>query len=177
MAYSKGGPAVWQYMAQIPAELETKVLRGAARAGGNVIADDARERSRSQDVSDGIINKVKASPGQITSTVSVKAGWARSVAIWLEYGTAPHFITVDDSQREGRSTKRINQLNKDGASLVIGGKFVGTTVFHEGAQAYPFLRPALDHSAVGAIAAAQSYINARVSRSGITGTAEPGDDE
>jgi hypothetical protein len=177
VAYSKGGPAVSRYIAQMPTELEAKVLRGAARAGGNVIAEDARERSRSQDVSDAITTKVKSSPGQIRSTVSVKTGWARSVGIWLEYGTAPHFISVDDSQREGRSTKRINELNKDGASLVIGGKFVGTTVFHKGAQAYPFMRPALDHSAVAAIAAAQSYINARVSRRGITGTTEAGDEE
>ncbi|WP_242183228.1 HK97 gp10 family phage protein [Sphingomonas sp. CARO-RG-8B-R24-01] len=173
MATVRGSGDVRRFLAQIPVDLESKVLRGAARAAANVIADEARDRSLSHVVTDSIVTKVRATPGQIKSTVSVKSGWARSLAIWQEYGTDPHFISVDDSQREGRSTRRINDLNKEGASLVIGGQFVGTTVHHPGAKAHPFMRPALDLREAEAIAAAQSYINARVSRAGITGSAEP----
>lgn len=154
-------------MSSIPAQLEAKVFKGAARAAAKVIADDARDRSVSGEVSAAIRTKVESLPGKVRSTVFVKRGWAHSLAIWQEYGTEPHFISVDDSQREGRSARRINDLNKDGASLVIGGQYVGKTVWHKGATPHPFMRPALDHSEAEAIAAAQRYINARITRAGI----------
>ncbi len=98
-----------------------------------------------------------------------------ALQFWAEYGTDPHYITVDDSQREGRTATRINRLAKDGV-LVINGQPVGMTVFHPGAQAYPFMRPALDMREADAVAAAQTYINSRVSRSGILGD-DDGDSE
>ena len=61
--------------------------------------------------------------------------------------------------------------------MIIGGKFVGETVWHPGAKPHPFLRPSLDIKGAEAIAAAQSYINAHVTPSGIVASAEPeGDD-
>ncbi len=176
MATSRGGSDVRRFMAQLPAELEKKVLRGAARAGGKIIVAEAKDRSISFDVDDAIVMRTKADAGRITVKITVEKGWARSVAGWLEYGTDPHFISVDDSQRGGKSVGRVNKLTKDG-SLVIGGNFVGSTVHHPGAKPHPFLRPALDIKGAEAIAAAQSYINARVTPSGIVGAAEPeGDD-
>jgi hypothetical protein len=174
MATSKGSAGVKRFLSQIPADIETKVLRGAARAAANVVAEEARLRSISKEVTDAITVRGSTKGGQIVAKVQV-VGKGAYLAPWLEYGTAPHLISVSDKAREGLSVNRINRLAKEG-SLVIGGKFVGESVQHPGARAHPFLRPALDSKEAEAIAAAQSYINARVSRAGITGSAEAGDD-
>ncbi|MBW6531924.1 HK97 gp10 family phage protein [Sphingomonas sp. RRHST34] len=171
MVTVRGKEDVARFLAQAPTLLEERVLRGAARAGMAVIANEARDRVASNDVREALVVTSKAEPGRVTSRLSVKPGWARSVATWLEYGTSPHYISVDDSQRGGRSAARINRLAKSG-TLVIGGQPVGSTVFHPGARPHPFMRVSLDTKEREAIAAAQSYINSRVSRSGIAGAAE-----
>jgi len=177
MATSRGGGEVKRFMAQLPAQIESRLLMGAARAGGAVILTEAKARSISQDVDDALSMKAKRGIGQVTVKILVNPGWARSVGIWLEYGTAPHFISVDDSQRRGMSVKRINTVGKEKGSLVIGGKFVGATVFNKGARAHPFMRISLDVKAAEAIAAAQAHINSRVRAGGIAGEADVGDSE
>ncbi len=176
MATSKGRAEVSRYMRQIPVVLETKVLRGAARAGGQVIADEAKLRANSEPVREGVIIRTKSEDGRVVVRISVREGWARSLGIWAEYGTDPHFISVDASQSEGKSVRRINEQAKEG-SLIIGGKFVGTTVLHPGARPHPFLRPALDNKQAEAIAAAQGYITTRLAREGLGGAEVPEDRE
>jgi len=178
MASATGRAAASAYMAKLPDQL-TRLLQGAGRAGGRVIADEAKHRSRSDEVADAIVVRTKSKDDRIVVRVTVKPGWAYSLALWGEYGTSPHFISVADEQRQGLGIQRINAkvLEADGdGSLVIGGKFVGKTVFHPGAQAHPFLRPALDTKEAEAVKAAQAYINARVSRGGILGGADQDDD-
>ena len=175
MATSRGGAAVRRYIAQLPAELERTVLRGAARAGGKVLVDGAKERSISSDDDDAIVMKRKSEPGRITVIITVEKGWARSVANWLEYGTDAHFISVAKEERGGKSVARINATDK--RSMIIGGKFVGDTVFHPGAKPHPFLRPTLDIDGPKAVAEAQNFINAHVTPSGIIASAETGDDD
>ncbi|WP_109808414.1 HK97-gp10 family putative phage morphogenesis protein [Sphingosinithalassobacter portus] len=180
MAWSRGASDVRAYMARLPQEIETKLLRGAGRAAAKVVADEAKERTLSSEIRAAIKVSTRSKDGRIIAKVQVKGDGAY-LAPWEEYGTSPHFITVDDSQRQGRSVQRINRLAKEKGSshsLVIGGAFVGTTVLHPGARPHPFLRPALDVKQAEAIAAAQQYINARVTRAGIIGNAEPeGDSE
>lgn len=177
MVTVRGRNEVKQFLARLPKEIETKLLRGAARAGGKVIAEEAKDRSRSKEVGDNITLRSSAKDGRIVTKISVKPGWSYSLGVWQEWGTDPHFISVDDSQRGGMSVPKINEKTKAG-SLVIGGAFVGSTVWHPGARPEPFLRPALDTKEAEAIKAAQNYINARVSRSGIRGSSETdGDDE
>ncbi|WP_294353324.1 HK97 gp10 family phage protein [uncultured Sphingomonas sp.] len=163
MAGVRGREAVSRYLRDLPEEL-TKVLRGAGRAGGKVIADEARAEVRSDLVRANITAKSAIDAEQVRVTVTVKRGFARSVGTWLEYGTDPHFISVDDSVRRGMSVGRINRAGSDEhkASLVINGKPVGTTVFHEGARPYPFLRPALDRKGDDAIGAAKQYVLSRI---------------
>jgi hypothetical protein len=149
------------------------MLRGAGRAGGAVIVDEAKERSISPEVSEAIVMKTKAEGSHITVKITVKPGWARSVGTWLEYGTAAHIISVaDDRDRQGMSIPRINKVQKAG-TLVIGGQPVGKVVNHPGARAHPFLRVSLDVKEAEAIRAAQSYINAHVKPSGVVATSEP----
>lgn len=178
MARVRGRAEVSRYLRELPADL-TKVLRGAARAGGDVIAEEAKVRSRSDYVSENIVANAQIEADHIRVTVTVKPGFARSLAIWMEYGTSPHFITVDDQVRQGRTARRINR-NGDAAfkaTLVINGKPVGTTVHHPGAQPFPFLRPARDAKARDAVSAAQAHINSRISNGTVLtdGDAEEGD--
>jgi len=172
----KGQAEVERFIAGLPTQIEAKLLRGAARAGGKVLLDETKSRSPAAEVTEALTLRTNSEPGRIVVKVSVKGHWPRSLAIWAEYGTDPHFITVDDSQREGKSVRRINETG--GGSLRIGGKFVGKTVHHPGAKANPFMRPSLDLSAAAARAAMQTYVNARVTRGGIVGSDEPeGTDE
>lgn len=166
----RGRAQVKAYMGRIPAELEDKVLRGAARAAARVVADDAKDRSISTEVSAAIKVATKRETGRVIGKVQVKGPGAYK-ASWLEYGTEGHFISVDESVRDGMSIGRINRLAREG-SLVIAGHFVGSTVWHPGAQPHPFLRPALDLNEAEALAAAQSYINTRITPGGIVGTDE-----
>lgn len=162
MATARGRSEVKAYIAGIPRAMEERVLRGAARAAATVVAEEAELRSISHEVSAAIKVATKREDGRVIAKVQVK-GPGAYIAPWLEYGTDPHFISVDDSQRNGMSVRRINKAVKEG-SLVIGGNFVGTTVWHPGARPHPFLRPALDTKEGEAFAAAQHYINTRISR-------------
>ena len=174
----KGRAETSAFLRNIPGQL-TRVIRGAARAGGNVIADEIKDRTPSDEVRDNVRLKTRTRDKQVTVKIDIKPGWGRSLGTWLEYGTSPHFISVDEAQRKGRSVGRINQQlseNDGAASLVIGGNFVGSTVWHPGARPFPVFRPALDTKERAALAEAQAYINNRVRRSGIVVTGE-GDDE
>lgn len=177
MATSRGGADVRRFIAQLPKQIETKVLRGAAKAAANVVAEEAKRRlgNRRAETADGtsvlIADAIKVVsrqvPGAIVAKVQLK-GPGAYVGRWLEYGTAPHLISVQDSAREGRSVNRINKLAREG-SLVIGNQFVGASVWHKGAREVPFMRVSLDLREREAFAAAQSYINSRVTRKGIIG--------
>ncbi len=170
MVTVKGKSAVKAYIAAVPGQLQDRVLRGAARAAANVVADEAKARTQSHEVAGAIKVATRREEGRVIASVQVK-GPGAYLAPWEEYGTAPHFISVDDSQRGGLSVRKINDQAKTG-SLVIGGQFVGKTVYHPGAQPHPFLRPALDTKESEAMAAARGYIAARVGPAGITGTDE-----
>ncbi|QEH81187.1 HK97 gp10 family phage protein [Sphingomonas sp. C8-2] len=175
MATARGRADVKRFiLEQTPQDLR-KVLIGAGRAGGNVVADDARERCKSNRVRNSIKVKVKAGDSKVVTSIQT-SGPGSAEAGWLEYGTEAHFISVDDSQRGGRSIRKINEADKaarragkiGGAeSLVINGQFVGDTVRHPGARPEPFLRPALDTKENEAVAAAQAHINNHVTPAGV----------
>lgn len=175
MVTVKGRTAAYAAFDNLPAAIEERLLRGAARAGANVLAADVRENAPADEVRDAVKVRVRSTPERITGTVTIVGLWARSLAIWAELGTDPHYITVDDSQRGGRSVRRVNDLAK-GGTLVINGQAVGTTVLHPGARAKPFMRVALDMKGTAAIAAAQAFIDSRVTPGGIVGAADAEDD-
>ena len=164
MAYARTD-GVKRMLAQAPAKLAANVLRGAARAAANVVAAEAKDRCISEEVRGSIQVATSARDGKVVAKVQTK-GEGAYIAPWLEYGTEPHLISVDDAVRGGMSVRRINNKVREG-SLVIGGKFVGASVQHPGARPHPFLRPALDTKETEAIAAAQAYIDNRLAKVGI----------
>ncbi|APR51992.1 HK97 gp10 family phage protein [Sphingomonas koreensis] len=171
MVTVRGKAEVQRYFRSVPDAIVKKVLPAAARAGGNVIAEEARDRVTSDEVRDAIVVRVRARDGRIVVKISVRLGWALSLGTWLEYGTSGHFITVDERQRQGMSVGRINALQR-ADSLVIGGRFVGRTVWHPGAQPHPFLRPAIDLKGGDAVRAMQGAITTRLKRHGLGSPSE-----
>ena len=182
MVTVKGKDAVKRYMQSIPAQLEEKVLKGAARAGIAAIKEEASVRVESEEVRDALtITRPKISGRVVSTRLTVRGNWAKSLANWLEYGTSPHVISGSKEALQGRSAGRINRLHRKaekagrtgpGHELVIGGRFVGQVVHHPGSRPHPFLRVSLDLKREDAYAAAQSYINRRVTKAGIL-PAEP----
>lgn len=170
MVTTRGKSDVKRFFAAAPAQIKERVLRGAARSAANVVADEARLRVTSDRVARAIKVRTRIEGDKIIARVQVLMG-GYNLPIWLEYGTDPHFISVDDSQRAGLSVRKVNSKTRDG-SLVIGGNFVGETVHHPGARAHPFLRPSLDMKESEAKAAAQHFILSRVKRTGIIGNDE-----
>lgn len=168
MPFIKGQSAVKTKMRRIPDHLR-RVLTGAARKGGGVFANYVKENTPSDAVREKVRVRTKLEGDYVRTTVDVAPGWARSLGHWLERGTSPHFITVDDGQRRGRGIGRINEQlreNDGNSSLVIGGQFVGTTVLHPGARPHPTFRPARDLMEGEAVAAAQTYINMHAGKLG-----------
>lgn len=189
MAKRRSNASVLRNLEELPALLVKRVLPGAARAGAQVIAAEAKGLLGGKRADGGGGNKVliadavkvraRKRSGLIVARVMLD-GPGAYVGRWLEYGTDPHFISVDPGLRDGMTARRINKRVKGGdaalhATLMINGKPVGTTVHHPGAAAHPFLRPALDTKEAEAKAAAQAYIQSRISRAGIVGSDDGGD--
>ena len=158
---------VQRYIRNAPDRIK-RILQGAGRAGGRVIATEAKAEAPAEATRDAIFSKAEVRSDHIRVTIDVKPGWGRSLGIWAEYGTVGHYISVDANQSGGRTTRRVNTLAKTG-TLVINGKPVGSTVWHPGARQAPFLRPALDMRLPEAIRAAQAYIDEHVRRGAMAG--------
>lgn len=158
---------------QLPAKIEANVLRGALRAGANVIADEARRLVpvNTGQLRESIRVSVRPFPGgKLVATV--KAGgrfkvYASGKAIkgaayktagaggkpayhapfyahFVEFGTARHWIKP-----------------KSRKSLFIAG-LLKELVDHPGARPKPFMRPAFDTKARAAIEAMADYIRTRL---------------
>lgn len=170
MPSQRGRDVVARHFALIRGVGTDNLLRGAARAGATVIADEAKrllgdkratvEGGAKALIRDAINIRMDTRDGRIIAWVEV-SGPGTYVARFLEWGTEPHYIRVADADRKGRTVSRINRQSKDG-TLVIAGKPVGPVVFHTGADKHPFLRPAFDMKADEAASRAQSYVNSKI---------------
>jgi hypothetical protein len=155
----KGGPELLRFLDELPKNLERNVIRGGLRAGAKVIQQQAKANV-----------PVKTGQGSRLSSYVKLRGSGSYLGLFIEYGVAPHLISVAEQDRPERATRHgprkasigtINKMVKRG-SLVIGGNFVGPVVMHPGHAAKPFLRPALDQKAEEAVTAMGAYIAHRV---------------
>lgn len=134
-----------KFLDQLAPTVEANVMRGALRAGMNVVKPiaQANVHSVSGELAKGL--KVGTQQRGGTVTANLKAtGPHRHVAHLVEYGTKAHNIPA----------KR--------GWLSFGGIFV-KSVAHPGAEPHPFMRPALDGQASAAVVAAAEYMKARLS--------------
>jgi len=173
----KGGDAVDKALSELPAKLQANILRGATREAAVVFAEAVRERAHSAEARGSVkVGSTRVMPdGTIRGTVQAK-GKGSYIALWEEWGTAAHFISVKDDIRPTTKTRRgvrvwgIGTINKAvrRGSLVIGKNYVGASVFHPGAAAHPFFRPGFDAGATDALRAYGSYVSTRLSKEGLS---------
>lgn len=161
---------------QLPKNIENNIMRGALRAGGKVIADEARRRVpvRSGQLQASIRVSVRPAPQGITA--SVKAGdrfrvfkgkgtatkapyrtkragggfdyHAPFYAHFVEFGTKPHII----------KPKRGKRL-----AFVVASKVVAVPIVrHPGTKPRPFLGPAFDAKWREALEVMEGYIAKRL---------------
>lgn len=161
---------------QLPANIRNNIMRGALRAGGNVIAEEARRRvpARSGQLKASIRVSVRPTPQGMAA--SVKAGdrfrvfkgkgtatknpyrtrragggfnyHAPFYAHFVEFGTKPHTI----------KPKRGKRL-----AFVVASRVVAVPmVKHPGTKARPFMGPAFDAKWQAALDAVESYIAKRL---------------
>lgn len=152
LLHVKGLPQLEKTLGQVPAKLEAKILRGALRAGANVVLNEVRSR-------------VPVKSGRLAKTLRISTGVRRGVV------TAR--VVAGDRKRgvfyahmvEG-GTKRHTIRGRRGKGLRIGGiegrVIVTNRVEHPGARARPFMRPALESSATAALEAVAAYIRKRL---------------
>lgn len=142
LVHVKGLADLQRFLDQVPAKLERNVLRGALRAGANVLkpAAQANIHSVSGDLAHSLKVRSDARGGRVTASVYTRHFTAR----WVEYGTKPHDIAPKNRQ-----------------ALSIGGLFFAS-VHHPGAKGVGFLRNALDTRAADAVVAAARYMQQRL---------------
>lgn len=142
-----GGLDLQKALSDLPAKLEANILRGAARAGANVIAKKAKELApvRTGKLKNSIKVGTRLRKGLVTATVragSNKTFYAR----FVEFGTAQHFI-----KPKKRKSLFFAGVTKEGAE-------------HPGASPKPFMRPALDSSQEQAVQAFADYVRKRLAK-------------
>ncbi len=141
----RGLAELQKFLDQLPAKIEANVMRGALRAGMNVVKPAAQSgvHSVSGELAKGLRVGTKRKGGVVISYLRAR-GPHGFVARWVEYGTAAHPI-----------------VSRGGHSLAFGGRFV-KSVLHPGAKPKPFMRPALDTQAQAAVIAAGEYTKNRL---------------
>ena len=141
----KGGAELNKFLQQLPAKIEQSVLRGALRAGANVVLAEAKANVpvASGELRDGLKVSTSSRRGRVIAKVKATGKHAH-IAPWLEYGTAAHKIVA-----------------KSKKGLFFGGLFV-KGVQHPGSRPKSFMRPALDGRAQEAVSAAARYMKQRL---------------
>lgn len=139
-----GGKDLAALMAQLPVEVETKLMGNGLVAGANRIRDKARSLVHEKSgLTRKAIKTVRSKPadGQVVVKVKLK-GRHSAVGNWLEHGVAAHQIWA----RAGKG------------SLVINGVPIGKMVRHPGFAPKPFLYPAFDTTAGEAVQEVVGYL-------------------
>lgn len=151
----KGFKELQAFLDQLPAKIEGNILRSALRQGANVIKLEAQQNLASNgnvktgELSRGLEVSTRLKGGRVTASVKAK-GKHGFIAHWIEFsGAAPHVI-------KGKNGKRLS---------FAGGVY--TAINHPGFAPKPFLRPALDSAASGALKAVGEAIKKRLTKQGI----------
>lgn len=129
------------YLQTLPAKVEAKVLRGAVRAGSNVMAAEAR--ARAPILKEEVDNRV---PGALKKSIRIMSTVVRN-------GTVLGGVAAGGGAKVKRGGIR-------GMADAFYAKFVefGTVKM----PAIPFMRPAIDTRAPAAVEAAGVYVRERI---------------
>lgn len=141
----KGLSDLQKFLDTLTPKVEANIMRGALRAGMNVVKPiaQANVHSVSGELAAGLKVGTRRRGGTVTANLKATGPHA-SIAHLVEYGTKAHFIQVKNSKW-----------------LTFGGIFA-KSVAHPGARPNPFMRPALDSQVTTATVAAGNYIKDRL---------------
>ena len=148
----------------LPVNIERNVLRGAMRAGQNVLAGAVKSNLKSNGSVDS--GELERSVRVRFKRKSEKFGWVRAFVFagnkkayyshWVEFGTASYY------SGNGRTVGAPYVITpKVAGSLFLGGVFAESTV-HPGIKPKPFMRPAFDNNSGAALAAVANYMQTRI---------------
>lgn len=167
----KGLSDLQKYLDELPAKIEGNVMRGALRYAMKPVKDRAEIniQSKSGELASGLRIYTRIKEGVVKSVLATK-GISGYKAMWVEFGTRPHLIKVQEDEKKinYRLSRKRGELVRESMttinrrSLEIGGNFVGPVVDHPGAKPHPFLRPALDSEGQNVVLRAADYIRARL---------------
>lgn len=167
----KGLEDLQKALDQLPAKLEANVMRGALRYAMKPVKDKAAINidSKSGELAKGLRIYTRIKNGVVKSVLATR-GMSGYKALWVEYGTRPHLISVQEDEKKinYRRSVKLGKLVRESMttinrrSLEIGRNFVGPVVEHPGAKPKPFLRPALDSEGQNVVLRAADYIRARL---------------
>jgi HK97 gp10 family phage protein len=150
----KGGKELAALMAQLPIEVETKILRNGLKAGAKIIRDEARalapKKTGEMAKSIKTFSGKSLVDGQVVVKIKLRGKHA-FLGPFIEHGVLPHLIWVKSKE-----------------SLAIHGVPIGKRVQHPGSAAKPFMRPALDNKAEEAIQQVGNYLTHYLSWGTIT---------
>lgn len=147
-----GAKELAKMLNELPLKLERNIMRAALRAGAAVIAKEAKQNVPvdSGELKSSIRTSSNSKKGLVEANAVVgrkKKGW---YATFVEFGTAPHII------KAGKNSKTLSFRDRNGVWRRA------TQVNHTGAQAKPFMRPALDSKGQEAIKAVADKIKERL---------------
>ena len=140
----KGLEELQKFMDTLAPKIEANVMRGALRAGVNVIKPVAQANihSVSGQLAAGLKVSTRSRGGKVTASLKA-TGPHRFIAHLVEFGTRAHNIAARK------------------VWLSFGGIF-RKEVAHPGARPRPFMRPALDGQAQAAVIASAEYMKKRL---------------
>lgn len=155
----------------LPAKIEANVMRGALRVAAKVVKDEAAPHIWSGETgktAESLKISTRIKDGVVKASLAAQ-GFEGYKAMWQEFGTKPHYLSVPDEDRRvntSLSAKR-GTLVKESLTTVNrrvreGFDIEGEGVWHPGVDPKPFLRPALDSQADAAVRAAGEYIKKRL---------------
>ena len=148
----EGGDQLQKFLNTFPVKLERRIVKRALRPGASLISKEAKSLVVKRT---GTLRKaiaVRSVKNRLAVQVYVRKGKGQKNDGWyanfIEKGTKPHKI----KPRKGRKV------------LGGGGKYYGTRVKHPGARASPFMLPALENKASGAVKAIASRMSILIER-------------
>lgn len=167
----KGLDELQKFLDQFAVNVQNNIMRGALRAGMKVVKDKAKMsiENQSGELASGLRVYTRIREGIIRASL-VTGGYHGYVAMWVEFGTRPHLIKVQEEEKKinYRLSAKRGKLVRESMTtvnrrvLMIGNNFVGPVIKHPGAKPKPFLRPALDTEGTRAVVAAGNYIKMRL---------------
>lgn len=146
LVHVKGLSDLQKLLDELPVKLEKNVMRGALRAGMNIVKPEAQQN-------------IHSVSGELARGLKVSTNAKRGVVTAKLKATGPHAFIAHMLEFTGASAHTIMPSVKK--ALAIGGASVAS-VEHPGFRPKPFMRPALDARAGDAVVTVGNYVKQRL---------------